>query len=415
MLFTKKYNLLVVHIMSKKIATYYKTTIPVLALLSVFSVQNIAHAQIDMTQKPVLVITNKAMTPSSSPSSPIYSRPSRAPEITAEQVAGQAYFEQKSTVVGKRIDDLGNDLFSLKNNINRLSEQLVSIEKRGQNLAAGYYASIATINTQLQTGTTPGNPRLIAKLDTAQTNLDTLSKNVASLNALAIEISEAASRGSYLLDTTRSTYSLSGAIEEDHVRLAQMEDQINASVVSVDRLLNDINDDITRTTSYLATERNNLRTIALGVTDGNLYGNSLSNHPFSRAPQSDLLTKASYGGAASATSPTINNQRNNRGSNGVRPLAKIRFDKPNVNYEQPVYNAVQNALQRFPNGRFEVLAVHPTTGNAAQVAIESTRARRNAEDVLRKLTQMGISLDQIDMSTAPSPEARSSEVHIFVR
>lgn len=397
--------------MSNKITTYYKTTIPVLALLSVFSVQNTAHAQIDMAQKPVLVITNKAMAPAPSTASPIYSRPSRAPEITAEQVAGQAYFEQKSTVVGKRIDGLGKDLFSLNNNINRLSEQLVSIGKRGQNLAAGYYASIATINTQLQTGTTPGNPRLIAKLDTAQTNLDTLSNNVASLNALAIEISEAASRGSYLLDTTRSTYNLSGAIEEDHVRLAQMEDQINASVVSVDRLLNDVNDDITRITSYLATERNNLRTIALGVTDGNLYGKSLSNHPFSRAPQSDLLTKASYGGSASATAPATSN----RGSNGVRPLAKIRFDKPNVNYEQPVYNAVQNALQRFPNGRFEVLAVHPTEGNAAQVAIESTRSRRNAEDVLRKLTQMGISLDQIDMSTAPSPEARSSEVHIFVR
>ena len=113
--------------MSKKIAPYYKTTIPVLALLSVFSVQNTAHAQIDMAQKPVLVITNKAMAPAPSTASPIYSRPSRAPEITAEQVAGQAYFEQKSTVVGKRIDGLGKDLFSLNNNINRLSEQLVSI------------------------------------------------------------------------------------------------------------------------------------------------------------------------------------------------------------------------------------------------------------------------------------------------
>ncbi len=398
--------------MTKKTFIYNVLTISAFGALSSFAMTNTAQAQIDMAEKPVLVITNKAVTPPTN-NSPIYSRPSRAPEITAEQVAGDAYFDQTTTVVGARIDELSKDLFSLNSTINRLSEQLLSMGSQGQKLAAGYYASIATINTQLQAGTTPGNPRLVAKLDTAQSNLDTLSGNVANLNSLALEISEAASRGSHLLNTTRSTYGLSGAIEEDHVRLAQMEDQVNAAVVSTDRLLNDVNDDITRTTSYLATERNNLRTLALGITDGNLYGNSLANHPFSRAQPSNLLQQASYGGAAPATETTP--RSNNNLSQGVRPLAKIRFDKPDVNYEQPIYNAVQNALQRFPNSRFELMAVHPTSGNAAQVAIESTRARRNAEDVLRTLTQMGVSLDNIDMSTAPSPEARSSEVHLFVR
>ncbi len=398
--------------MTKKTFIYNALTLSILGGLTLIAPTGQAQAQIDMAQKPVLVITNKPM--ASSNSSPIYSRPSRAPEITAEQVAGDAYFDQESTVVGRRIDSLNKDLFSLQNTINRLSEQLLGIESRGQNLAAGYYASIATINTQLQTGTTPGNPRLIAKLDTAQSNLDSLSKNVADFNNLALEISETASKGSYLLDTTRSTYSLSGAIEEDHVRLAQMEDQVNATVVSTDRLLNDVNDNITRTTSYLATERSNLRTLALGITDGNLYGNSLANHPFSRAPQSNLLQQASYGGNTIPNSDA-RQTANSNSSRGVRPLAKIRFDKPNVNYQQPVYNAVQEALERFPDGRFELMAVHPVSGNAAQVAIESTRARRNAEDVLRTLTQMGVSLDRIDMSTAPSPEARSSEVHLFVR
>jgi len=386
---------------------YSTLTLSLLGVLPLYLTSKEANAQIDMAQKPVLVITNKPMAASNA--SPIYSHPTRAPEITPEQVAGPAYFDQGSTAVGLRIENLGKDLFALQSTVTRLSEHLRNIEMNGQNLAAGYYASVATINTQLQTGTTPGNPRLIAKLDTAQSNLDTLANNVADLNSLAVEIAEAASRGSYLLDTTRSTYSLSGAIEEDHVRLAQMEDQMNATVVSIDRLLNNINDDITRTTSYLATERNNLRPLALGITDGNLYGRSLANHPFSRAPQSNLLQQASYGGASQAP------RGNSAGSQGKRPLAKIRFDKPNVDFEQPVYNAVQNAMQRFPNGRFELMAVHPTSGNAAQVAIESTRSRRNAEQVLRTLTQMGIPLNRIDMSTSASGSARTSEVHIFVR
>ncbi len=377
-----------------------------------------AQAQVDMAKKPVLVITNKPM--ASTNSSPIYSRPSRAPEITPEQVLGEPLFDQGKTIVGNRIDDISKDLFSLQNTVTRLAEQLNGIETRDQNLAAGYYASIATINTQLQTGTTPGNPRLIAKLDTAQSNLDTMAENMAGLNNLAMEIAEAASRGSYLLDTTRSAYTLSGAVEEDHVRLAQMEDQVNSTVVSLDRLSSHINDDIARITSYLATERHNLRTLALGVKDGNLYGRSLANHPFSAAPQSHLLQPANFGAMPAYPTPLMqatppHAPQQNMARLGPRPLAKIKFDKPNVNYEQPLYNAVQNAMQRFPNSRFELIAVYPSAGNKAQITIESTRARRNAEQVLRKLTQMGVTLDKIDMSTSTSAQAASSEVHLFVR
>lgn len=374
-----------------------------------------ANAQIDMAKKPVLVITNKAM-PASNPG-PIYSRPAMAPEITPQQVAPMpstsAYFEQGTSLVGQKINDLNKDLFALQGKVGRLSDQLRAIEGRGRNMAASYYASVATINTQLQTGTTPGNPRLIQKLDVAQKNLDTLANNVADLNAMAVEIADAASRGSYLMDTIRSTYNLSGAVEEDHAQLAQMEDQINNTIVSIDRLLNDVNDDLTRTTAYLGTERNNLRTLSLAVTNGDLYGKSLANHPFSRVPQSTLLQQASFAPGMDAGMMQMPTPSASIGA--PRPLAKIRFDKPNVNYEQPIYAAVQNAMERYPGGRFELIAVHPTHGNAAQVAIESTRSRRNAERVLRTLTQMGVPLEQIDLSYAPSAEANSSEVHLFLR
>lgn len=364
-----------------------------------------AFAQIDMNQTPVLTITNKVMPASNS--APLYSRPSRAPEITQQQVAATSYFQGDNTVVGNKIDGLNKDLFALQSTVGRLSKQLRTIETRGKDTAASYYASIATINTQLQTGTTPGNPRLIQKLSTAQSNLDHLSSNAADLNSLAIEIADAASKGSFFLDTTRAAYNLSGAIEEDHVRLTSMEDQINSTVITIDRLLNDVNDNLTRTTVYLNTERHNLRTLSLAVTNGDLYGKSLANHPFSRTTQSNLLQQASYNAQQPASvSPS---------SGAPRPLAKIRFDKPNVNYEQPIYAAVQNAMTKFPNSRFELIAVHPTVGNTAKIAIESTRSRRNAEKVLRTLTQMGVPLEKIDLSYAPSAEARSSEVHLFLR
>ena len=97
------------------------------------------------------------------------------------------------------------------------------------------------------------------------------------------------------------------------------------------------------------------------------------------------------------------------------PLAKIRVDRPDVNYEQPVYAAMNEALEKYPNAQFDIVAIHPSQGNAAQVAIESTRARRNADKVLRTLSQMGLDLARTNLSYDESADATTSEVHIFVK
>lgn len=353
----------------------------------------------------------------------IYARPARVPEITPAQVSGASYFKDSdvgTTVVSRKIDELRNDLFSLQGKVSELSEQLASIEDSGQSQAAEYYASIATISTQLQSGTTPGNPRLVEKLNVARDNLEKLSANIARLNDLAMAISNAASMSSFLLESSRAAYGLSGAIEEDHVRLAQLEDTVNSTIVVIDRLLNNVNDDITRTVAYIGSERENLRTLSLAVSTGGLFGKSLSNRPFSHVQRANFAAPASSSGmmqpAIGGYDPAPQQPQAPAAlPGGPRPLVKIRFDKPDVAYEQPVYMAVNEALARYPNARFELVAVHPSMGNAAETAIESTRARRNAERVLRSLTQMGLDMSRVDLSYTPSAEAKTSEVHLYVR
>ena len=372
-----------------------------------------AVAQIDMKKRPSLVITNKSM-PGNTPVSPVYNTPVKTPDITPAQVSGSGYFQPTQTIVAGKVDELKSDLFALQGRVNNLSSQLKDLQERSQAMSAEYNASVATINTQLQSGTTPGNPRLVQKLSVAQGNLDRLSQNVADLNAMAVEAANAASMGSFLLESCRSAYGLSGAVEEDHVALAQVEDQVNNTIVSIDRILNELNDGITRTAAYLSSERGNLRTLSLAVTNGDYYGRSLANRPFSSAPQSTLMQPASI--SAGSVSPMAGAPATSSGMIGSpRPLVKIRFDQPNVDYEQAVYMAVNEAMQKYPNSRFELIAVTPSSGNAAQVAIESTRARRNAENVLRSLSQMGVDVNKIDLSTSQSAEAKSNEVHIFIR
>jgi len=374
-----------------------------------------AHAAWHKANAPALVVTNEPLP--SNVQRNIYSQPSKAPETTAAQVEAGSWDDGVETAVGHKIDDLRNQLFALQGRIAGVADRLAMQESMDQKEAADYYAAIATINTQLQSGTTPGNPRLVHKLDDARGDLERLSGTIAVLNGLAMDVSSISSSNNYLLESVRAAFSLSGAVEEDHVRLAQLEDAVSGTSVIIERMLNNVNDDVRRTTTYVNGERQNLGTLALAVQTGDLFGKSLSNHPFSSATLASFSPQASAAPTYSKSTQTSSSSSTPAPAStaAARPLVKIRFDRPDVAYEQPVYNAVSEALKRYPNARFELVAVHPSNGNAAELAIESTRARRDAEKVLRSLTQMGLSLDRIDLSYMPSTDATSDEVHLYVR
>lgn len=373
-----------------------------LSLVCVSSVALTSSLALASGRAPSLVITNDPLP--ASLSSQIYAKPSPSPIITPSQIMG-SYFEPSNNMVSRQIGDLQKNLADLQGRVSTMSDQLSGSQRQGQNLAAEYYANVATINTQLQAGTTPGNPRLLQRLSAAQANLEQLDRSTTALNDMAVDIAKAATEASFMLENTRQAYSLSGAVEEDHVQLAQIEDSINNTIIVIDRLQNNISDDVSRSSSYLTTERNNLRTLALAINNGDLFGKSLANRPFSSvAKDSSVVQQAMMANHIVPPSPQ-----------NPRPLAKIRFDKANVNYEQPVYMAMNDAMAKYPNARYEIVAVHPSIGNAAQVAIESTKSRRNAETVLRTMTAMGVPMDKVDISTSPSADANSSEVHIYIR
>lgn len=368
----------------------------------------------DGTRPQVLLVSD----PPASLKNSVYMKPVKIQEITPNQVTGSSYFKPTQTAVGRKVGELQSELGNLQGAVSALSGNLSQFQQDSEQKAAAYYASVATINTQLQVGTTPGNPRLVEKVGNAEQNLDALANSVAQLNQLSVATANVASEASFLLETTRATYSLSGAVEEDHVRLAQLEDSINNTLVAIDRISNTLSDDITRTTAYLSSERNNLRTLSLAVSNGDLYGKSLSNRPFSSAAKFDVNTPAAPPPAVAAGTPLASASPAPAGGpagGAATPLVKIRFDQPDVDYEQPVYVAVNEAMARYPNAKFELVAVTPSQGNAAQVAIESTRARRNAERVLRTLTQMGLPLDRIDLSYTDDAAAQANEVHLYIR
>jgi len=171
-------------------------------------------------------------------------------------------------------------------------------------------------------------------------------------------------------------------------------------VVLIDRLLNELSEDVSRQSNYLSAERTNLTTLALAIKNGELLGSSLGNRAFSSS-----APVASGFQSAPVASP-----------GGIRrPLVVIRFDRTNVQYEQPLYNAVNRALQRRPNAMFDLVAIAPNRGNAARVALAASSSKKNAETVLRSLSDMGLPLDRVRLSALTSNTAATNEVHIYVR
>jgi hypothetical protein len=314
----------------------------------------------------------------------------------------------RQTIVGRKIQQLRNDKEKIADFYAKYDARLKSLHASSESTARDYYSVMAMINSRLQAGTTPGNPILVEQSQTAQQKLEAIAGDITTLTTLSNDISTNASVASYLLEAVRATYGLSGAVDEDHVNLTELEDEVNRLVVQIDRQLTDVNNDINRRTSYLSTERRNLQTMTLAIANGELYGQSLANRAFfspTNAMPGDpdmLAARATAASGVSAPNPN-------------KPLVVIRFDRSNVDYEQAVYMATSEALQRFPNVGFEVVAVSPQGGNPAQASLASSDAENNAQNVARSMAQMGVPGSRLKMSATRSPMARSPEVHIFLR
>jgi len=117
---------------------------------------------------------------------------------------------------------------------------------------------------------------------------------------------------------------------------------------------------------------------------------------------------------AAATAGNPYRQVEPRSLVGRRPLVVIRFDRKNVEFEQALYNAVSRTLERRPSASFELVAIAPASGGAARIALNSNKARRNAEKVMRSLQRMGLPPKRIAVSAQTSQSAQSNEVHLYL-
>ncbi len=319
------------------------------------------------------------------------------PPIGATQFvpSGVTPGEDTGTFVGQKVNELRGELNRLQNSIAQQNDELQRLRTALVQNSQQYHGTIAAVNSRLQVGTTPGNPILVQQFTSAQADLDRIATDVNNMNSLVAAVANNSTLSAYMSEAARAAFSVSGAVDEDHRQLAILEDEVNRTAVLIDRLLKELTDDVRRQTNYVSTERSNLNLISAGIKSGELFGGSLVN-------KAVLSTT----GPLSAGAP--------QATAGRAPLVVIRFDRADVPYQQALYTAVSKTLEARPNAMFDLVAVAPQAGGAARIALNSQKARQQAEGVMRSLIEMGLPPNRVALS-AQTLQTANNEVHLYVR
>jgi hypothetical protein len=326
--------------------------------------------------------------------------PMTAAPLSAAPAESAAYGQFTGTLVGQKAQGIRAELAQLSSALTQRNAQFAQQRESARQDAQAYFATVAAINARLQIGTTPGNPVLLSQWTAAQSELDRVMADIAALNTLSNQVAADSSLAAYLLESIGAAYELQGALDEDHRQLALLEDETNRTVVLVDRVLNEVTETIGRFTNYVNSERYNLTTLSVAIKNGEYYGESLLN----RAYQGAALSLSGGAAAAGAAPPEAR-----------EALVVIRFDNPDVEYRQALYTAVSQALERRPTASFDVVAVASSLGSASEAALAANSVKRNAQDVMQALTEMGLPAHRVDLSSSTSADVYSNEVRVYLR
>jgi hypothetical protein len=311
--------------------------------------------------------------------------PYKLPGVTAGAPTG--------TVVGERVEALRNELAALQQRIDQHSGQFGTLRTATTTNSQRYHGTMAAINTRLQIGTTKGNPILIGQWNEAQQDLEEIASDVSAMSSLANDVAGDASEAGFLVESTRSAFDLSGAIEEDHRQLTILEDEATRTSVLANRMLNELTGSISRQNAYVGAERSNLASLSVAIKNGGFQGTSAGSR--------DYLNSA---GTSSDTSGTSR-----------QALVIIRFDRDDVQYEQALYDAVSQTMQERPQSSFDVVSITPLQSGGGNIAASQAKSSANAERVLRSLTNMGLPANRVSLSSTSNAQVASNEVHIYVR
>jgi hypothetical protein len=100
---------------------------------------------------------------------------------------------------------------------------------------------------------------------------------------------------------------------------------------------------------------------------------------------------------------------------GNKPLVVLRFNQPNLSYDQQLYMAIEKAVAIKPSVMFDIVSVAPSTGNPKNDSAWQQVAGQHAQQVVNSLQNMGVPLSRMSISGQPQTGLTADEVWVYVR
>ena len=340
--------------------------------------------------------------------STIESAESPAQEIPPSQYAQPAVAQPQvaydtgptGTFVGGKINQFRADLSSIQNAVSSHNNDFLRFKDLVDEQTSVYQGLSSAIRSRLQIGTTPGNPILVGQWNDAQRALEDIQNNVNNLQIVNNRVTADAALITHLKNAIDSSFFISGAIDEDHNQLKVLNDDVQRTSVLYSRLMDELDEKITREIQILNAERQYMKELSADVEVGK-FGGRVSAPP-TRSSQSS--TESRRGEAALPDTIKI------APLNYDNAILVIKFDDTNFDYSTALFESISNALEQTPSASFEVVAVSPTGG-----ASFAEKARQRASEVFNKVVEMGVPSERVSLASSNSTTAQAEEVHIYLK
>ncbi len=304
------------------------------------------------------------------------------------------------TFVGGKINQFRADLSSIQNAVSSHNNDFLRFKDLVDEQTSVYQGLSSAIRSRLQIGTTPGNPILVGQWNDAQRALEDIQNNVNNLQIVNNRVTADAALITHLKNAIDSSFFISGAIDEDHNQLKVLNDDVQRTSVLYSRLMDELDEKISREIQILNAERQYMKELSADVEVGK-FGGRVSAPP-TRSSQSSTESR---GGQASSTD-TIKIAPLNYDN----AILVIKFDDTNFDYSTALFESISNALEQTPSASFEVVAVSPTGG-----ASFAEKARQRASEVFNKVVEMGVPSERVSLASSNSTTAQAEEVHIYLK
>ena len=287
------------------------------------------------------------------------------------------------TFVGQRVTAFRQELNLISQAQKSNERELEKINTNISNNANLYQKTVSNVETKLQAGTTPGNPNMYAMLQQAQGNVQTMFANANALENLSAKTSDTLTSVTYLENAISAAFSISGAVDEDHKQLRELQNE----AMTIAQKAAALNENVSGAANFqqqsaiqASQEIDGLReSVKSGSNTGAVVSRPVIMHR--------------------TTKPVVSSQ--------VKPLFSVRFADKNVDYKEGLSTAIKSALNRKPNTVFEIVAVSNSKTKA--------EAQEHAARIFNEVVSMGANAGSINLNAKVNEKSTVSEVQIFVK